>query len=75
MSTNRQSYPEIEEELERLLKGEERSFMDHFYRLQFLIMRKVEDRQLRGTLYQEADLFRKGIAEELRKIRAPDSTV
>jgi hypothetical protein len=63
-------YPDIEQELKELLKGEDVDFMIHYNRLQLLIIRKVKDRRLRKAMFEETEAFRHGVLKHLTQLKA-----
>ena len=47
----------------------ELSFMYHFFRLQLIAMRKINDKELADELLNELELFRQGLLMKIGEIR------
>jgi len=64
-------YPDIDMELSALLPRDvsELSFMYHFFRLQLIAMRKINDKELADELLNELELFRQGLLMKIGEIR------
>lgn len=72
MSTESKTrYPDIDMELSALLPRDvsELSFMYHFFRLQLIAMRKINDKELADELLNELELFRQGLLMKIGEIR------